>query len=366
MDTSSRARKRGVVRRVASTKWETGGGAVDRGARSSVHRDTNEVNPMHRSSARTLRRLAPGLLALALGAISPARAQDIAVPSPTVPTARPRIDLVFVLDATSSMADEIEPVKQHLWSIAQRIGSGRPAPDLRVGLVVYRDRTDREPSRLVPLTRDLDAIHAALMRVEAVGGGDTPEDVDTGLALGIREMNWDRGAAKMMFVVGDASAHDYPEHDRDALLRQARERQIEVSTIECSGMDPPGHALWQRMAERTSGLAQVLTYARDLRMADGTVRTVMNQGGSTWVANRALTAAERDEDAAVLASRGVLRAARPGEASVASAAAGGADGAPRSSAAPGLPSSASAPTNNIASQIIRRVQRRAADMGVAY
>ena len=97
---------------------------------------------MDRRHARTTRRLIPGLLALALGAIAPARAQTIATP-PATPAARPRIDLVFVLDATASMGDEIEPVKQHLWAIASRVASGRPAPDLRVGLVVYRDRGDR-------------------------------------------------------------------------------------------------------------------------------------------------------------------------------------------------------------------------------
>ena len=316
---------------------------------------------MDRRHARTTRRLIPGLLALALGAIAPARAQTIATP-PATPAARPRIDLVFVLDATASMGDEIEPVKQHLWAIASRVASGRPAPDLRVGLVVYRDRGDREPSRVVPLTRDLDAMHTALMRVEADGGGDQPEDVDTGLALALREMNWDRGAAKMMFVVGDASAQNYPERDREALIREARERQIEVSTIECSGMDAPGHAMWQMMAERTSGLAQVLTYAQDQRMADGSTRTVMTQGANTWVANRALTAAEREEDAEVLARRGVLRAARPSEVETARPHYAGRHA--REGAVGGV--AAGAPTNNIASQITRRVQQRAADMGVAY
>lgn len=320
---------------------------------------------MDRSTARTLRRLAPGLLALALAAVGPARAQDVVTPS-VAARSRPRIDLVFVLDATSSMGDEIEPVKRHIWSIASRVASGSPAPELRVGLVIYRDRGDREPSRVVPLTRDLDAMHSELMRVQAVGGGDMPEDVDTGLALALREMNWDRGAAKMMFVVGDASAHDYPEHDRQALVREAAERQIEISTIECSGMDSRGHDQWAWMAERTQGLAQVLTYAADQRMADGSTRTLMRQGANTWVANRPLTAAEREEDGAVLARRGVLRVARADESARFGSGASGARPARAraSGAAPAAP--AAAPTNNIASQITRRVQQRAAAMGVAY
>ena len=320
---------------------------------------------MEPRSARTLRRIVPGALALALAAIAPARAQHAPPPQPTSrEAARPRIDMVFVLDATASMGDEIEPVKQHLWSIANRVAAGNPRPDLRVGLVVYRDRVDAEPSRVFPLTRDLDALHATLMRVEATGGGDEPEDVDTGLALGLREMNWEGSAAKMMFVVGDAPAVDYPDHDRRALIREAAERHIEVSTIECSGMGPAGHTQWAWMAESTHGLAQVLTYAQDQRLADGSSRTLMRQGAQTWIAHRALTPAEREEDASALAQRGILRAARPEEAR-----GFGVEGMRphRRAAGDGAAYAPAAPmSNNIATQITRRVQQRAAEMGVAY
>ena len=74
---------------------------------------------------------------------------------------RPRLDLVFLIDATGSMGDEIEPVKQHIWNIANQIASGSPRPELRVGLVIYRDRSDAEPTRMVPLTGDLDRIGLA-------------------------------------------------------------------------------------------------------------------------------------------------------------------------------------------------------------
>src|SRR5205085_7211138 len=52
------------------------------------------------------------------------------------------VDLVFLVDATGSMGDEIDKIKASVDTIASRIeqlpGSSRP----RLGLVAYRDRGD--------------------------------------------------------------------------------------------------------------------------------------------------------------------------------------------------------------------------------
>ena len=333
---------------------------------------------MHGRAARFVRRLAPGLLAFALCASADADAQTrtrhFPHPPPVeVAPARPQIDLVFVLDGTGSMGDEIGPVRDQIWSIANRVASGNPRPSLRVGLVVYRDRSDREPTRMLPLTRDLDEVHAELMRTDAYGGGDYPEDVYAGLSLALHEMDWSPRAARMVFLVGDAPPQEYGDHDGEALVRYARTRQIEVSTIECSGMSAAGSALWSSIASRTNGLAEVLTYAQDQQMADGSTRTILRRGRDTYVAPRALSAEERGLDARTLASRGVVRAARAGEvdrggmddgAALGGVGVGGGRG--RGAAVAAAPRPSAPATNNIDSVIARRVRSRAATMGVAY
>ncbi|MEZ4408502.1 MAG: vWA domain-containing protein [Polyangiales bacterium] len=335
---------------------------------------------MHGRAARFVRRITPGLLALALCAAGDADAQTrtrhFPHPPPVVDApARPQIDLVFVLDGTGSMGDEIGPVRDQIWSIANRIASGNPRPALRVGLVVYRDRNDREHTRMLPLTRDLDEVHAELMRTDAYGGGDYPEDVYAGLSLALHEMDWAPRAARMVFLVGDAPPQEYGDHDGEGLVRYARTHQIEVSTIECSGMSAMGSALWSSIATRTNGLAEVLTYAQDQQMADGSSRTILRRGRDTYVSTRALSAEERAQDARTLASRGVVRAARGDELAGAGTDEGMALGGLGSSrggggrgravaAAPARPMAA--PTNNIDSVIARRVRSRATSMGVAY
>jgi Mg-chelatase subunit ChlD len=313
---------------------------------------------MMQSRLRWVRRVVAGVALAAMAAASPASAQRfVGLPHQQQQdrAAAPHIDVVFVLDATGSMGDEIEPVKQHIWNIANQIASGNPRPELRVGLVIYRDRSDAEPTRMVPLTGDLDRMHDALMGVTAQGGGDYPEDVDAGLALALHEMNWGERSARMVFLVGDAPAQRYPEHDHNGLVRYAADHQIEVSTIECSGLDARGRSEFAAIAQRTHGMMTALTYAQDQQLADGRTQTILRQSGQVFVAERPLTDEERSAGADVLIRRGVARPARAAEVAAAESGAGGRPGAPSPAA-----------TNNITGVITRRVQSRAASMGVAY
>ena len=52
-----------------------------------------------------------------------------------VPAAKPKIDVVFVLDTTGSMSGLIGAAKEKIWSIATSMASAQPAPEIRIGLV---------------------------------------------------------------------------------------------------------------------------------------------------------------------------------------------------------------------------------------
>ena len=55
---------------------------------------------------------------------------------------RPKVDVVFVLDTTGSMSGLIQTAKEKIWSIATTMSSAQTTPDIRIGLVGYRDRGD--------------------------------------------------------------------------------------------------------------------------------------------------------------------------------------------------------------------------------
>src|SRR5438067_4133088 len=80
---------------------------------------------------------------------------------------KPRVEVVFCLDTTGSMGGLIEGAKQKIWAIANQIAGGKPNPDLKIGLVAYRDKGDEYVTKVIDLTDDLDAIHGELLKFKA-------------------------------------------------------------------------------------------------------------------------------------------------------------------------------------------------------
>jgi Mg-chelatase subunit ChlD len=114
-------------------------------------------------------------------------------PSPshhTVAIEKPKVDVVFVLDTTGSMGGLIQTAKEKIWSIATTMASAQQAPEIRIGLVAYRDRGDAYVTRVVDLSPDLDSVYATLMDFQARGGGDTPESVNKALYDAVHNMSW--------------------------------------------------------------------------------------------------------------------------------------------------------------------------------
>src|SRR6266481_9584111 len=142
---------------------------------------------------------------------SPAR---VAVTKATAPAATaPRVEVAFVLDTTGSMGGLIDGAKRKIWSIARRIGEGRPRPDLRIALVGYRDLGDEYVTRVHDFTGDMDEVFANLSAFRAEGGGDTSEHVSAAMHDAVHRLNWSSGKAlRMIVLVGDAPPHmDYQD-----------------------------------------------------------------------------------------------------------------------------------------------------------
>jgi Mg-chelatase subunit ChlD len=172
-----------------------------------------------------------------------------------VPTTQPIVDVVFVLDTTGSMSGLIQTAKEKIWSIATTMASAQPTPQIRVGLVAYRDRGDQYVTRVVDLSPDLDSVYATLMDFQAQGGGDTPESVNQALHDAVHRMSWSTAdqAYRVIFLVGDAPPHmDYNEVQYPAIAAAARERGIVVNAIQC-GQIPATSEPWNAIAHLGGG-----------------------------------------------------------------------------------------------------------------
>jgi len=169
---------------------------------------------------------------------------------------KPKIEVVFVLDTTGSMSGLIDAAKEKIWSIASTMASAQNAPDIKIGLVAYRDRGDAYVTQSVSLSNDLDSMYAKLMDYRADGGGDSPESVNQALYEAVNNMTWsqDQNTYKVVFLVGDAPAHmDYQDDVKyPETIKIAKTKGIIINTIQ-AGQDSETTANWQQMASLGNG-----------------------------------------------------------------------------------------------------------------
>lgn len=170
-------------------------------------------------------------------------------------TAAVDLDVVFVIDTTGSMSDEISRIKATLLSVTERVRGLDTPVDLRYGAVLYRDIGDEYLTRHTPLTPDVKAFDALLKGIQAGGGGDGPESLNQGLSIAVTEMDWRPDAAKMVFLVADAPPHmDYQDDSTyaDAAFR-AMTQGIRIHTVAASGLDDFGSLVFRQTAQLTRG-----------------------------------------------------------------------------------------------------------------
>lgn len=167
-----------------------------------------------------------------------------------------KIELVFALDTTGSMGGLIHAAREKIWSIATNMAQADQAPEIRIGLVAYRDRGDKYITRVIDLSSDLDSVYAQLMDLVADGGGDGPESVNQALYDAVHKITWsqDQDAYQVIFLVGDAPPHmDYQDDVKYPVSIQAAvDKGILVNTIQC-GNDRSTLNKWQTMASLGRG-----------------------------------------------------------------------------------------------------------------
>lgn len=183
---------------------------------------------------------------------------------------RPRLDLVFLIDATGSMGDEIAKLKASMRAVADQIAQLPGRPDTCYGLVAYRDRGDAFLTRTHDFTDDLGAFQQQLARVQAQGGGDMPEALNEALHEVVHGLSWRQDAARLVVLVADAPPHlDYGAPYYDIDMQAALAKGIKVFAVGASGLDPIGEYVFRQIAQYTAGRFVFLTYRQAADPASG-------------------------------------------------------------------------------------------------
>ncbi len=186
---------------------------------------------------------------------------EVALPA-AAPAARARLDLVFMVDATGSMGDEIDKLRGSLRDIVRGIEQLPSRPDVCLGLVTYRDRGDEYFVRSWDLTGNVGAFQQVLDGVRAGGGGDMPEAMNEAFDHAVQALNW-RGPAttRLLLSLADAPPHmDYPPPHYDRSMLAALGKGIKVFSVAASGQDTTGEIVQRQIAQYTGGRFIFLTY----------------------------------------------------------------------------------------------------------
>jgi len=115
------------------------------------------------------------------------------------------VDLVFAIDSTGSMIDDIDYVKKELKSILRTISDCFQFAN--IGIVLYKDRSDEFITKGFPFTQDVEKVKMQIDSIRPAGGGDKPEAVIDALYYTITEFKWTAGK-RIIILIGDAPPHE--------------------------------------------------------------------------------------------------------------------------------------------------------------
>ena len=148
-------------------------------------------------------------------------------------------DVLYLIDATGSMASYITAAKEETKNIANQLKNIYPDMKFKYGYVFYRDPIDSlgDIHEIIDLTDDINSLSEKIGKIEAKGGGDEPEDWVGAYKLANEKINW-RNGNKVIIHLTDAGAHgklftlgdNYPEEEKKLIdeIEKCAKKKINI------------------------------------------------------------------------------------------------------------------------------------------
>lgn len=175
---------------------------------------------------------------------------------------RKAVDILFLIDTTGSMTDELSYLQAELKSVITSVAEENMDLKINISANYYRDEGDDYVIKSYPFTNSLNTVTDQISQQYANGGGDFPEAVDRALSSAIFEHSWsDQASAKLLFLVLDAPPHNTPEviENLHKCILAAAEKGIKIIPITSSGIDKETEILLRSFAIETNGTYTFLT-----------------------------------------------------------------------------------------------------------
>lgn len=166
-----------------------------------------------------------------------------------------QLDILLLLDTTGSMGDEIAELKANIQAIAQRTIASPAQPDLRFGMVLYRDEGDAYLTQVGDFSADFEQFETQLSAVTASGGGDYPEALHEGLYETFNSLDWRPKSMQLVFLVADAPPHvdDAASFNYLTAASIAAQQGAKIFPLASSGLDARGEYIFRQLAQLSGG-----------------------------------------------------------------------------------------------------------------
>ena len=150
------------------------------------------------------------------------------------------LDLVFAIDATGSMKNDIEKLKSDMYPLLNELFGN--SPGVRIGLLFYRDYGDTFkymdlPVKVFPFTSNFTSFSKNLNSIRIYGkeGGDIPEAVYEAMYASCEFYSWRNTSQKKIILIGDAEPHPTPRgtgrYSKDYVMGIAENKRIKIHSI---------------------------------------------------------------------------------------------------------------------------------------
>ena len=168
-----------------------------------------------------------------------------------------KTEVMFIIDTTGSMGDEIAYLQKDFEKIAEDVDTG----DISFSVNFYRDEGDDYVTRCNPFTDDVSEVIRLIDNERADGGGDLPEAVAQILEETLVQGDWHQGTNKIAFLIFDAPPHKGDKENKqiEAAVKAAAAKGIRVVPVVASNADRDTELFARALSIMTNGNYVFLT-----------------------------------------------------------------------------------------------------------
>lgn len=175
-----------------------------------------------------------------------------------------QLDLLFMIDTTGSMGDELSYLQAELRDVIRRVAEKGEALNICLSVNFYRDNGDEYVVRSFEFTSDIDQAIEQLSQQSPNGGGDYAEAVHLALDDVVNNHQWRKDSVKLCFMVLDAPPHTDREikgidtRMQETVTEMAKQG-IRLIPLASSGVDTETEFLLRSWSVMTGGTYTFLT-----------------------------------------------------------------------------------------------------------